>query len=178
MDIFMQMSTTARHNKMAGTFFGSILDLLRRKEAEAFQEKGALVYFGNKKEPHLIRLVDLAEIEDMDKFTSVIINDLYYVQPDFFIFQKNKYVVNERETRIAGFPDLIIEIWSDDNTKFDREVKFDLYSGSPVTEHWYIEQNSNEVECYFGKEKTKAQSLKNILKTKNGIEFDLRYLAL
>ena len=178
MEIFMEMSTTGRHNRLAGTFFGEVLSLLRKKEAYALHEEGALVYWGTKKEPQFIRLVDVNEIEDIDEFTEEIINELYYVQPDFFLFKKNPYLHNKKETRVAGYPDLIVEVWSDDNTTYDRKVKLDLYSSSPITEHWYIEQKSNSVVCYYGDSKIESQSLMNVLVTRDGIEFDLRYLAV
>ena len=178
MEIFMEMSTSGRHNRLAGTFLGEILNLLRKKEVYAFHEEGALVYWGEKKEPDLIRLVDVNEIENTDEFTKEIIHDLHYVQPDFFLFKKNPYLHNKRETKIAGYPDLIVEVWSDDNTTFDRKIKLALYSSSPITEHWYIEQNSNEVVCYYGDKRLENQSLLNVLVTRDGLEFDLRYSAV
>ena len=178
MEIFMEMSTSARHNRLAGTFGGEILNLLRKKEAYALQEEGALVYWGEKKELDFIRLVDVTEIEDADEFTNEIIHDLHYVQPDFFLFKNNPYLHNKRETKIAGYPDLIVEVWSDDNTTFDRKIKLGLYSSSPITEHWYIEQNSNEVVCYYGDKRIENQCLMNVLVTRDGLKFDLRYLAV
>jgi Uma2 family endonuclease len=85
---------------------------------------------------------------------------------------------NERETKTAGYPDIIIEVWSKSNDDSERDFKLDLYSSSPITEHWYIEQDSNEVICYFGKERIENQYLNNILVTRNGLEFDLCYLAI
>jgi Uma2 family endonuclease len=178
MEIFMEMSTSGRHNRLAGTFFGEVLNLLRKKEVYALHEEGALVYWGEKKEFDFIRLVDVSEIKDIDEFTTEIIHDLHYVQPDFFLFKKNPYLHNKRETKIAGYPDLIVEVWSEDNTTFDRKVKLGLYSSSPVTEHWYIEQNSNEVVCYYGDKRLENQSLMNVLATRDGLKFDLRYLAI
>ena len=178
MEIFMEMSISGRHNKLAGTFFGEILDLLRKKELYAFHEEGALVYWGEKKELDFIRLVDINEIKDVHEFTTETIHDLHYVQPDFFLFKKNPYLHNKKETKIAGYPDLIVEVWSEDNTTFDRKIKLGLYSSGPVTEHWYIEQNSNAVVCYYGGKRLENQSLMNMLVTRDGLEFDLRYLAI
>ena len=178
MELFMEMATTDRHNRLSGTFFGRILSLLEKKEIYALTESGALAYYGEKKEPQFIRLIDINGIEDTDEFTKEILQDLNYVRPDFFMFKKNKYLTTKKGTRIAGYPDLIVEIWSDDNTAFDKKVKLDLYSSSPVTEHWYIEQDSDEVICYYGKNKTENQNLKDILVTRDGLQFDLRYLAL
>ena len=178
MDIFMPMSTTSHHNKLINTFIGDVLNLIRKKEIYALQSDCALVHWGSKKEPDFISLVNIKEIEDIDRFKSITINELYYVQPDFMLFKNNPYISNERETRTAGCPDLIVEIWSENNLNFEREFKLDLYSSSPITEHWYIEQDSNEVICYFGSDKIETQSLTNVLVTRGGIKFDLRYLAI
>ena len=178
MGIIMPMSTTGRHNRITGTIFGRILDLLEKKEVYALHEEGALVHWGNKNKNDLLALVDVASIVNIDEFTNITINELDYVQPDFFLFKHNSYLHNKRETKVAGYPDLIVEVWSKDNFSFDRELKFNLYSSSPITEHWYIEQDLNEVVCYFGKEKLENQSLINILYTRDGLKFDLRYLAV
>jgi Uma2 family endonuclease len=114
----------------------------------------------------------------MQAFKDGIIEDLYFVQPDLMVFDLLPYAENKRQTKTAGQPDLVIEVWSDGNTKIDRDFKKHLYSTSAQTEQWYIEQDSNNVECYLGKERLPPQSLKKILRSANGIEFDLRYLAL
>jgi Uma2 family endonuclease len=100
------------------------------------------------------------------------------VQPDFMLFKNNPYVENKRQTRTAGCPDLVVEIWSDGNSKNDRAFLQNLYATSDITEHWYIEQDSNEVICYIGHEKIKNQSLTEMLETRGGLKFDLRYLAV
>jgi hypothetical protein len=172
------MSTTARHNRLSATFIGTILDLLRKKEVYALHEECSLVYWGKKTEPTGLRLVDISEIEDLDKFIHSTIEDLYYVQPDFMLFKNNPYVENKRQTRTAGCPDLIVEIWSDGNTKNDRAFLQNLYATSERTEHWYIEQDSNEVICYLGKNRLENQYLTDVLVTRGGLRFDLRYLAV
>jgi len=53
-----------------------------------------------------------------------------------------------------------------------------LYATSSITEHWYIEQDSNHVQCYVGKERISDQNLTVVLITQKGLEFDLRYLAI
>jgi Uma2 family endonuclease len=179
MDIYMPMSTTSRHNKLINTFIGEVLDLSRKKEIYALQSDCALVHWGFKSRRDDFKyLVDIDDLDDVDDFIKATINDLDFVQPDFMLFKKNKYLCNERETRTAGCPDLIIEIWSKDNSKAERNFKVDLYSSSPVTEHWYIEQDSNEVICYSGRDKLESQSLLDVLVTRGGLEFDLRYLAV
>ena len=178
MDIIMPMATTGRHNRITTTLSGRILDLLEKKEIYALQEECALVHWGNKNKNDVIKLIDLKEIDDIDEFLKTTIYELDYVQPDFFFFKKNKYLHNKRETRIVGRPDMIVEVWSKDNSQIDRELKFKLYSSSEVTEHWYIEQDSNEVDCYLGKNKIQNQYLHDILVTRDGLKFDLRYLAI
>jgi len=69
-------------------------------------------------------------------------------------------------------------VWSKNNPQFDRELKLLLYSSSPVTEHWYIDQDSNEVVCYYGSGRIKDQCLTDVLVTLGGLKFDLRYLAV
>jgi len=56
-----------------------------------------------------------------------------------------------------------------------------LFKDNPylkITEHWYIEQNSNEIICYLGSSRIENQTLSDILVTRNGLKFDLRYLAI
>ena len=178
MDIYMPMSTTVRHNRIAGTFFGDVLNLLRKKEIHALHEECSLVYWGKKTEPTTLRLVNISEIDDIDKFKESVIDDLYYIQPDFMLFKDNPYLENKRQTRTAGQPDLIVEVWSDGNTKNDRAFLQNLYATSDITEHWYIEQDSNEVVCYLGLDRLENQYLTDILVSRNGLQFDLRYLAI
>ena len=179
MDNIMPMATTGRHTRLTSTFFGRILDLMEKKEIYALQEENALVHWGKKgKNGDFKYLVDIDDIDNVDDFLKITINELDYVQPDFFLFKNNKYLHNERETRIAGYPDLIVEVWSKDNSKIEREFKLELYSTSPITEHWYIDQDSNEVICYLGNSRIENQCLTDVLVTRGGLKFDLRYLAI
>ena len=177
MDIYVPMSTTVRHNRITMTFSGTILDLLRKKEVHALQEEYAIVYWGTKKTPGGFEFVDVKNIDDVGHFKNVIINELDYVRPDFVLFKNNPYLENARQTRTAGQPDLIVEVWSDGNSKNDRAFLQNLYATSDITEHWYIEQDSNEVECYLGKNKIDNQYLSDVLVTRDNLKFDLRYLA-
>ena len=178
MDIYMPMSTTKRHNRITGTLFGSVLDLLRRNEINALQEECALVYFGTKELYNGFKLVDVSGVDDVTHFTENVITELEYIRPDFILFKNNLYLENKKQTRTAGQPDLIVEVWSDSNTPNDRAFLQNLYATSSITEHWYIEQHLNEVTCYFGQDKIASQSLAEILVTRSGLKFDLRYLAI
>jgi len=178
MDIFMPMSTTDRHNDMISTFVGDILPLKRKKEIYALQSDCALVHWGERKEPTNLALVNVSEIEDTLKFMDSTIEYLDYIQPDFMLFKDNLYLKNSKGLRTAGQPDLIVEVWSESNSKAERELKWNLYATSDITEHWYIEQDANGVQCYIGGKQLPDQCLTEILRTQKGLEFDLRYLAI
>ena len=175
---YYPMSTKKRHNRIISTLIGDVLDSLRKKEIDAFHEECSLVFYGKQKIPDSICLIDVSKIEDINHFRDKVMGELRYVQPDFVMFKANPYIENHNETLTAGQPDLIVEVWSEGNTKNDRAFLQYLYATSDVTEHWYIEQDSNKVECYMGNERLPDQCLTNILKTQNGMEFDLRYLAI
>ena len=177
-DIFMPMSTSLRHNKVTRKLGSRLVEWEERNEGLVLQEECSLVHFGGEKRPCELKLINLSEIKDINYFMSDVIEDLEKVQPDLAFFNKNKYLVNKRETKVAGCPDLIIEVWSDGNTQAHKDYKKYLYSTSVSTEHWYIEQDDNKVECYLGSFRLADQSLTEILRTQNGIEFDLRYLAV
>ncbi|MCL2099276.1 MAG: Uma2 family endonuclease [Oscillospiraceae bacterium] len=178
MDNIMQMSTTVRHNKIIMAISGEIKELLRKKAVYALQEECALVHWGRKRKNELTSLINTADIEDLERFEDFTIYELDYVQPDFLLFKDNKYITDSRDLRTAGQPDLIIEVWSDGNTKTDRAFLQDLYATSDITEFWQMEQYSNTVKCSAGTMNLPDQSLKDILRTQKGLEFDLRYLAV
>jgi hypothetical protein len=159
------------------TFAGSVLNLIRKNEIHAMQEECALVYWGTREQPNGFKLVNIDDIENIKHFTENIITELEYVRPDFVIFKDNPYLENKKQTRTAGRPDLIVEVWSESNSKNDRAFLQNLYASSDITEHWYIEQDSNDVVCYIGRDMIGRQSLTDILVTRSGLEFDLRYLA-
>ena len=178
MDNIMPMSTTTRHNKITMGISGEIVDLLKKKEVFALQEQCALAYWGYRNKNELTHLVDIEDIENLERFKDYTIYELDYVQPNFVLFKDNDYVTDNRDLRTAGQPDLIVEVWSEGNKKSERVFLQNLYATSDITEFWQIEQNSNTVKCSIGETKLPNQSLKNILKTQKGLEFDLRYLAI
>ena len=178
MDAYMPMSTTRKHNKIINEFVRKISGVDNFDEVDILTSECALAHWGSKKKCNeLCSLVNVNSLDNVEFFTKKTINHLEYVQPDFMLFRNNPFIVNEFETITAGCPDLIVEIWSDGNSKAEKEFKFNLYSSSSITEHWYIEQGLNKVTCFFGKEVLPEQSLLNILKTRGGIDFDLRRMA-
>ena len=178
MENIFEMGTTARHGRLLSFLTKSILELFVRNKLIYFSESTSLVYYGNKKEIDSCELVNISEMQNEQKFRENIIGDLNFVTPDYMHFRDNKYIINERETKVAGYPNLIVEVWSENNTLLDRQFKKYLYSTSPVTEQWYIEQDSNIIECYHGQERIEDKNLADILVSRDGIEFDLRYLKL
>ena len=169
--------TTERHNLLTSMLMHRIFPMIEQNSAYAVQEQIPLVHYGEKRKGGWLSLVDVSQIIDTDEFIDSKINDLEYILPDFMMFKENNYLKNRKRTKIAGCPDLLVEVWSDSNTEEEQIFKMELYSMSN-TEHWYIMQDSNKVECWLGKRKLSNQYLSNILKTQKGIEFDLRYLAL
>ena len=178
MNNIFEMGTTARHGRLLDFLVRATVELFMKKELINFSESSSLVYYGNKKEVDSCELVNLDEVEDIQKFREDIMGDLNFVTPDYMHFKDNKYIINKKETKVAGYPNLIVEVWSEDNSPKDRAFKKYLYSTSPATEHWYIEQDSNIVECYYGQGKIDDKNLADILVSRDGTEFDLRYLKL
>jgi len=173
----MTMGTTHRHNGLVTTLMNRIFNRIESGELLAFQEQCPLVYFGTKELPVGFKLIDVKSIKDTQRFLENI-TELEHVKPDFMLFKNNAYLRNKKQTRTAGQPDLIVEVWSETNTDDDRAFLQNLYATSDITEPWYIEQDSNSVQCYMGSEQLPNQCLTNILKTQKGLEFDLRYLAI
>ena len=177
MDLSTKMATFPRHGHLVMGFFPNILELFKNNEVYPLQEEQILVYKG-KRYSGEESLIDVEKIVDMQKFRGIAIEELGTIQPDFLFFKDNAYVQSLNTLKTAGVPDLVVEVWSESNDLEEREFKYRVYSSSGKCEHWYLTQNSNEVECWLGKEKLKTQTLKRILKTSKGVEFDLMYLAL
>ncbi|MCL1999109.1 MAG: Uma2 family endonuclease [Turicibacter sp.] len=123
-------------------------------------------------------LVDLTRLDDVHKFTTSIIDDLDFVQPDLLLFRENPVLKNPYKTRFAGYPDLIVEIFTFKDSEAEQAAKHILYATSPITEHWYLTQDTNAVERWVGDKRLDDLTLKEPLITQNGIEIDLTRLAL
>ena len=169
-------SDSIRHTKFVGLFYARYLSEYEDdnlfKTHHPFKDNTALVYSGGRRIPSASCLLDA---NGFDVFPN---KRFYTVEPDFMLFRNNKFLINKAETRVLGQPDLIAEVWSDSNDENERNFKQDLYSTSPITEHWYIEQESNEVVCYLGETRLPSQYLNEPLITRSNIVFDLRRLAL
>jgi len=181
LDYFWEMmATTGRHSKLIGKLVASInrYESVDNGEIEVFQDGPSIAYDGEKhvKDSDL-KLIDLATISDLNEFRKEIPVYESFI-PDFMYFKKGNFVFDYSESRFAGYPELIVEVWSKGNSKIERILKKHIYSTSPITEHWYIEQDSNIVECWLGQVRLPDKNLTEILIDHNGYEFDLRHLAI
>ena len=170
MQHILEMGTSIRHNQLLSKIQSVVLSMFKMNEILSLQENVALCYLGVRREPQGVCLLDIKQ--------NIDINDLQIVYPDYMLFHTNKFITNTNKTRVAGYPDLIIEVWSPYNSIEEINFKRTLYSTSPVTEHWYLQQDSNVVNCYLGNTVLSEQSLKNLLETQKGLRIDLRDFEL
>ena len=177
MDLSAKMATYPRHGHLIMSLFPNILNLFKEGLVYPLQEEQILVYSG-KKYSGEEALVDAGDLADEDKFVNKIIDSLGYIQPDFLFFKDNRYIQSSNGLKTAGVPDLVVEVWSDNNDRWERDFKFRIYSSSEKCEHWYMEQDMNQVERFLGKTKLTSATIKEVMHTTKGIAFDLRHLAL
>ena len=166
----MTMGTTRRHMKILDWFSGFAI-----KE----QEKDYFVY--GREQIALVEnygaLIDVSELTD-EKRQKVrnVMGKMKYTYPDFMIFKHNPVIINDQDTRYAGIPDLIIEVWSRTNSNEEKEQKRKLYRTSK-SEFWEINQDSPKVICW-AKDGTKYEQFMNKpLVTPWKEEFDLTDLS-
>ena len=171
----LYMGTTHRHNQLGFALNASLLDYIKNGKLTTLQENVSLVHYGKKGRGDILQLIQIKD-SNISEITDII-NDLEIIQPDFCVFHTNHFITNKKRTRFAGIPDLVVEIWSDSNSKLEKEIKYNLYAESG-TEHWYIEQDSNKITCCFGNNQLQEQTISDIIVDQSGYKYDLRYLAL
>ena len=177
MDSTTKMATFPRHGHLVTAFFPNILHLFKDKLVYYLQEEQILAFKG-KKYSGEETLINPSEIHGLETYVEQVVDLLDYVQPDFLFFKNNKFAQTKNTLKTIGIPDLVVEVWSASNDEHEREMKFRLYSSRESCEHWYLTQTSNDVVCYMGKQKLPTQNLNEVLKTQDGITFDLRYMAM
>ena len=123
------------------------------------------------------------ELIDLSKYTELGIQRIKetmgvmkHTYPDFMIFKDNLVLINEKRTRYAGIPDLIVEVWSETNPESDRERKRELYRTNK-SELWEINQDSAVIICWSKDGKMYEQHMDKSVKTPWGEELDLTNLA-
>ncbi|MCL1987928.1 MAG: Uma2 family endonuclease [Firmicutes bacterium] len=146
------------------------------RENIALAYEGDLYNFQGFPKCSLINVNDVATSVDMfDNIDEV--KELNYVQPDFMLFSQNKFFeFGEKDFRIVGCPDLIIEIWSKGNKKKDRTLFSQLYSTSKITEFWQIDLINNAVIRTIGQRELTTFSIAEKLTTESGLYVDLTTL--
>ena len=175
------MPNTKRHDNLLSEIDYNLNSFRKNNKCLLSRESVSLAHYGSDISQHeysMLELIDIEAIADIDYFRARVLNDLYVVEPDIMLFTTNKFIENVTETRVVGFPNLIVEVWSDSNKPFGKQKKFDIYKTGFGTEHWYMEQNSNVIRCFFEKKELKEQYLTNILRTVENIEIDLRAFAI
>lgn len=77
----------------------------------------------------------------------VILSDTYIVQPDvLFVSEDRSSIITERG--IEGAPDLIIEVLSEGNRRYDEVRKRQLYERFEVSEYWIADPALETVKVY------------------------------
>ncbi|MCL1997308.1 MAG: Uma2 family endonuclease [Turicibacter sp.] len=175
--VVYQMSTTTYHG-LLGYYLGGTLARLHGKLFKSRKKilgdgNVRLTFEGELKCGGCSELVDISQKHINEEY----IGDLDYIQPDIFLFDKQPFKTNKSGINIAGFPDLIIEIWSDGNKLAHRKELHNLYMTSPVSEVWYLNQEDTIIERWYKQKQLENLDFRNLIQTQDGIEFDLRDLA-
>lgn len=77
----------------------------------------------------------------------VLLTEHDIVEPDLiFVSTARKHIVTE--ANIQGVPDLLVEILSPGNRRFDKRVKYDTYERAGVPEYWIVDPEDEVVEVY------------------------------
>ena len=77
----------------------------------------------------------------------VLLAEHEIVQPDA-IFISNAHADLVGEKRIQGAPDLIVEVLSDSNRRYDVRIKFELYERAGVSEYWIVDPDEMGVRVF------------------------------
>ncbi|MCL1997421.1 MAG: Uma2 family endonuclease [Turicibacter sp.] len=167
--------TSDRHTDLNNLLGLEILTQVRMRvlQKKSFYSQGTtrLVYSGAK-------FSDLAELFNANDFpTSQSLHDFYSVEPDILLFHHNKFKINSNGTLIAGYPDLVVEIWSEHNTEQEKRFKKMLYATSGITEHWYLTQSDFYIERYLGTVALPQLHLSDVITTESGLVIDMRDLV-
>ena len=166
----MTMGTTIRHMKILDWFSGFAI-----KE----QEKDYFVYA--REQIALVEnygvLIDVSELTDEQRQkVRNVMGKMRYTYPDFMIFKNNPVIINNQETRYAGIPDLIIEVWSQKNSESEKEQKRKLYR-TKKSEFWEFNQDSPKVLCWAQDGTKYEQFMDKPMRTPWSEEFDLTSLS-
>jgi len=167
----LTMGTTRRHMKILDVFTAFFVNKQEEEpDLQTAREQIALVENGRE-------LIDLSELTVLGlQEVKNKMGELDHTYPDFMIFKENPVLMNNTESRYAGIPDLIIEVWSKTNHESEREQKRALYCTNK-SEFWEIEQNSPIINCWNKEGQMYQQQMDAEVKTPWGELINLTSLA-
>ena len=77
----------------------------------------------------------------------VCLTDHDIVQPDaIFISNAGTAIIGEKD--IQGAPDLVIEVLSGSNRRYDVRIKYELYERAGVSEYWIVDPDERAVRVF------------------------------
>ncbi len=78
----------------------------------------------------------------------VVLSEHNVVQPDLmFISKEQRSILTDRN--VQGPPDLVVEVLSEGNRKYDEEVKRKLYEQFGVKEYWIVDPELESIKVYY-----------------------------
>ncbi len=77
----------------------------------------------------------------------VVLEPKYVFLPDVLVVL-NTHLDRIQAKKIAGAPDLVVEVASQSTAAIDRVTKFDVYARASVTEYWIVKPESHEIEVF------------------------------
>ncbi|HKH45223.1 MAG TPA: Uma2 family endonuclease [Thermoanaerobaculia bacterium] len=80
-------------------------------------------------------------------FDVILSNIATPVQPDF-VFIRSGRGPRPRDSQFRGVPNLVVEILSPGNRRYDQELKLDVYQDAGVAEYWLIDPMARTVVIY------------------------------
>ena len=89
-----------------------------------------------------LELKDLGEV--INAPIDVQFSDTDVVQPDIVVVLKQNRIITT--TKVKGVPDLVVEILSPSNRKYDQQLKKQLYEQNAVPEYWIVDPENQTVD--------------------------------
>src|SRR6266566_8359648 len=77
----------------------------------------------------------------------VVLGPKNVFQPDVLVVL-NAHLDRIQAKKIAGAPDLVVEVASQSTAAIDRVTKFDVYARAGVAEYWMVKPETHEVEVF------------------------------
>jgi len=153
----MSPAASPKHNDILNEVQLIVGNYLKGKKCKMYRENIDLVLA----DPREIPVMKVNEAEKDTK-----------VRPDLLVFCQNVYTISGNN--IVGIPDLIIEVLSPGNMKWDKIVKRDKYLSAGVREYWIVDPLNDEVIVYFNGEET-TYSLEDTVKFQSLSDLEINF---